>query len=856
MQYMVQEEEAADTLRGLQKQKKRDRDNTAVSRVRLPGWLVTKLQEKDPSVFKKGKGSPGCSSVAFDWLFDVIESSDDKECKNLRASVEALEREKSELLERIVELEQEVDMLKKRTVESARFRGAVSFKREVGIEMDEFDDLLCILEDVLPGDGRVNVFTPSAEKKRRRAIAGGQEEALGVLLKHICLNETFDEISLSQGKDPSWARKIFHSALGACTAPDSVFLCKFLRPSLPVDIWDWICEYDDDTYDFLEEYVPDFDPETVYLPICVDGVHFEGKRIQEFITHLLSYSDKKGGCTVLSVMAGVHTGELIFMSELFGGRTSEPSIVEECDVVDCIVAYCERHDAVPVFLVDKGFSRVKEKVDRLKQEGKRLECFMPIRENGGRQLSASEARFVRDIGRTRQVIEQIFGTLKRECQAVAKYNMVLGKQNAGYAEQQLVTFAVALHNFLVRRRKELSGEVVDMSSVLLSKTMYEDVQRNRPGSVLSGAAKQTFLEIPPIMPHVVSAVLDGHFRDKEKNLRCTNLIEKGASLVTSHHVLGVRFRRLLKDKNKMLLVFVVIGSFRKRVYHCCMELDYSAAGRPEFVARKYCTCRHGEALCIHVGACLLILARFQKANIPKVNGVEGVELRSASELFSFARDELRDHLNWVQLHEFLKKTKLQLVVHPHQLSEKTFVDLKASCKEITAMKILERDRRGALSLGDRLDNMKKGALKSEGEELGVNWEQVLAEFSPRGRATKEWYRHFLLEHMAISHETLAEEAKHQLDVLDVCPCMRGTMRARGQSMFLGNFRPAQYNLDSAVIKCDKCRQWWHKGCVEPGKEKKMKHCQHCADVMQRLQERKHAGTLGFFSNDFEDMFKK
>jgi hypothetical protein len=137
-----------------------------------------------------------------------------------------------------------------------------------------------------------------------------------------------------------------------------------------------------------------------------------------------------------------------------------------------------------------------------------------------------------------------------------------------------------------------------------------------------------------------------------------------------------------------------------------------------------------------------------------------------------------------------------------------------------------------------LSGAKKDYLREEMLRNGIDIDGAVREAEDSGVATtKEWMRRVILEKMSESGD---EDAQYQLEVLDCCPCDGA-----------GN------DNDNGSIMCPKCRQWWHLVCSRHvGNAKNFKQCPNCDDLESAIKQRKRDGTLGFWSNDFDDHYQE
>lgn len=811
--------------------------------VRLPEDLREILQGRFQGFGTRGAAGASASSEAFKWVVEVLNDrirledghSHDLD-PNLKSRVKDLQNE-------VERLKKEIQLLSSQSVEAVLRRNE-DFSHAFGVSKPLFDRLLDVIRKDFSDENLSKIFTPGKQnaKASTKKLSLSVEDCVGVICRRICRAEEYGRIGNGLGKDESYVRKLFNRCIGVLSDPESNFSKTYLSPRHPDSVWKYCKEQRPDIVAFLEKNVANFDPEDTYYPVCLDGVHFESKRVFQFFTHMLSWSDKKTCCTVLSVMAGIHTGELAFFSELFGGKTSEPSIVKRCDIVQEICSFARSAGAKVVFFVDKGFTEVVRQVEDLAKDHNDVFVFMPIRQSGGCQLSKDQAEHVRDIAWIRQVVEFIFGDLKRTCKIIEKGRAVLGSKIEDYVAKakrlwQLVCVCIGIINCKARLTKSLSPVHFKQSSILKSLEYKVNIPVGKAKA--SGRLLGHLGEILKLNQDVIEKFAKGHCRDREQGTHATNLISKGSSLVLSHHVLGCRIGRTVN--NALLLVFVILASYRKGTYHVCFRLS------ADEILDHYCTCFVGTNKCIHQVAALFMLARLQLQPISQVRGSNGLSIISSLKLELVSRDEMRDNMTWMQVCDYFANSQIRLVLHEHVLNEKTFLALKNRCMKIRRFKMFQKRNRGNLTIGDELENMQVAPMVQYGVQVGVDWDFEERNATETGQAvTKRWRRDVVLRVLAESGHERAGEAKLQKDVLDICPCQRD----QGEE-YEGNLSEEDRKRR---MKCPKCRQWWHEKCGGTDK-KAFKECAECKDLEGEIQLEIEEGTLGFFENDFEDLHK-
>jgi hypothetical protein len=253
------------------------------------------------------------------------------------------------------ELEAELAALKLTTIDTARSRN--SFQVDFGVASEFFDWLYEKCDGDLVGQGRENIFTAHAEgtKYRARGVSVSDQDVLGVTLRRVCCLIGYEQIGRDIGKTGQWARKLIETSIASLADDSSQFSRQFLRPQNPVELWEWIKENRDDVVEFVKDTLgDDYHEDSPYFVIALDGVHFEGKTVADFLLHLLSRSEKKAANTLLSVVGCIHSMWASFISDLAFGHTSEPALVKMTNILDTIYTFAVGNGAEAViFVTDK-----------------------------------------------------------------------------------------------------------------------------------------------------------------------------------------------------------------------------------------------------------------------------------------------------------------------------------------------------------------------------------------------------------------------------------------------------------------------------------------------------------------------
>jgi hypothetical protein len=703
--------------------------------------LGDEVGERADVQMKKSKLASKLIRVPLEFIETVQETFDAPSFGNKQshetwmACVEALhnsadDERVNELTAEVRELRLQLEKLSLRSV-AATLERQENFRLVFGLSKDLFDIVLDVVKDELPGQGHVNVFSPHKDGTPGRAKPSSLpvEDIFGAFCRRICKFEQFSSIGSGLGKSDEWARRLCKATVENLAKNDSSFSKRFLTPEMPKTTWEFIKENRQDVVDFLEENVDNFDPLKVYYVVLIDGVHFESLEVHDFLLHSLSRSEKKQSCTLLSIVATTLTDQACFISDFFGGKTAEQTIVASTNFLRSIYDFVKQNggDEV-VFFVDKGFRCVddfaKSKAD--------CHCFIPFRKVANKQLTKLQANLVRQIAWIRQQIEYHFGQEKRLCKISARGNLKLGASFSNLhsygqflSSVLIVCFGVQNASAELRRTNRYGfgsqERFEEISSFLPSKFSASDIKVPKVVPV-PGSMRKILADIPQYSEEIIGKIFSGHFRDAniEHPISTTNLLAKASKLLVGHHVLGMRMKR---DETSLWFVFVIIASYRRGVYHACLRVN-AADGS---IADSYCSCFVGMGQCIHKAGGVLTLARYRKVNISEFRGGDGLVLSSVRELDIVSRDELRDKLSWSHLCDWYQNSKVKIVVHPEQLEEQTFDDVVAKVQEMRVYRYRRLGKAGEQSFGDELEKMKEAELKEKGEEeYAIDWTATVA----------------------------------------------------------------------------------------------------------------------------------
>ena len=295
----------------------------------------------------------------------------------------------------------------------------------------------------------------------------------------------------------------------------------------------------------------------------------------------------------------------------------------------------------------------------------------------------------------------------------------------------------------------------------------------------------------------------------KKYQRADNMAKKGAMTVIGHHVMGFRFGRNTETR-ELMLVFLIISSYGSKLYFTALQLSDACS-----LSQHCCTCFAGESICIHKTAALFLIARYKKVNIPDFQGARGVVLSVDSKLELLLRREAQSKLDMVNLLKYYESRDVAVKVHPEKLAETTWAEMKA---HLDLLHFYGRKKRGQPSLGDTLEGLSYQKYHAIAIESGID--MVAHGIQNKKSKSKEEWRKLILQNHIDSGSDMAGEAKYQVEVLDVCPCLD--------------------HSEDLLIRCPKCRQWWHSSCAgqTQSTSKHFKKCKICSEKGSLIKKKK------------------
>ncbi|XP_063547068.1 uncharacterized protein LOC134754659 [Cydia strobilella] len=213
-------------------------------------------------------------------------------------------------------------------------------------------------------------------------ITGIKVEHILLCLKKIRLNTTFSELEDNFGMSLSYASKIFLQnvpIISSCLRPFIVQLDdRLIRKNLPIA--------------FRHNY---------YNVSCIiDCLEIDIQKSSKSLYQASSWSEYKKGNTAKYLISCTPNGLVNYISQGFGGRTSDIAIVENCNFLDGL-------QPGTVILADRGFKHLEQ---ILHQKG--IKLLRPPSVSGGAKLSKAEVRLTKIIASLRIHIERVIRRLR------------------------------------------------------------------------------------------------------------------------------------------------------------------------------------------------------------------------------------------------------------------------------------------------------------------------------------------------------------------------------------------------------------------------------------------------------------
>lgn len=218
-------------------------------------------------------------------------------------------------------------------------------------------------------------------------------EHIFLCLKKIRLNSTFSELEDNFGISLSYASKLFLRNIP--------IISSFLRPFI-VNV--------DKT--LIKKNLPIAFRHNYHNVSCIiDCLEIDIQKPSKVLHQALTWSEYKKGNTIKYLISCTPNGLVNYVSQGFGGRTSDITIVENCNFLDGLqLGTC--------ILADRGFKHLERK---LHEKGMKL--VRPPSVNVGAKLSKTEVRQTKIIASLRIHIERVIRRL-REFHMLKQHSVV------------------------------------------------------------------------------------------------------------------------------------------------------------------------------------------------------------------------------------------------------------------------------------------------------------------------------------------------------------------------------------------------------------------------------------------------
>ncbi|XP_041986258.1 uncharacterized protein LOC121738345 isoform X1 [Aricia agestis] len=207
-------------------------------------------------------------------------------------------------------------------------------------------------------------------------------EHILLCLKKIRLNSTFSELEDNFGISLSYASKIFLSNIPILSSVLNKFIValdkKNIKKNLPIA--------------FRHNY---------YNVSCIiDCLEIDIQKPSKALYQALTWSDYKKGNTVKYLISCTPNGLVNYVSQGFGGRTSDVTIVENCSFINGL-------EPGTYILADRGFKHLEPLL-----HAKGMKLLRPPSVSAGAKLTKSEVRQTKIIASLRIHIERVIRRLR------------------------------------------------------------------------------------------------------------------------------------------------------------------------------------------------------------------------------------------------------------------------------------------------------------------------------------------------------------------------------------------------------------------------------------------------------------
>lgn len=218
-------------------------------------------------------------------------------------------------------------------------------------------------------------------------------EYILLCLKKIRLNSIFSELEDNFGISLSYASKLFLQNIPR--------IASVLRP--------FIVNLDEH---LVKKNLPIAFRHNYYNVSCIiDCLEIDIQKPSKALHQALSWSDYKKGNTVKYLISCTPNGLVNYVSHGFGGRTSDVTIVENCDFLDGL-------PQGSFILADRGFKHIEQILNE-----KGIKLLRPPSVQAGSKLSKAEVRQTKVIASLRIHIERIIRRL-REFHMLKQHSVV------------------------------------------------------------------------------------------------------------------------------------------------------------------------------------------------------------------------------------------------------------------------------------------------------------------------------------------------------------------------------------------------------------------------------------------------
>lgn len=207
-------------------------------------------------------------------------------------------------------------------------------------------------------------------------------EYILLCLKKIRMNSTFSELEDNFGISLSYASKLFLAKIPLIASSLRPFIVnldeQLIKKNLPIA--------------FRHNYDN--------VSCIIDCLEIDIQKPSKALHQALTWSDYKKGNTVKYLISCTPNGLVNFVSNGFGGRTSDVTIVENCDFLNGL-------QQGTVILADRGFKHLEQILHE-----KDMKLLRPPSVKAGEKLTKAEARQTKIIASLRIHIERVIRRIR------------------------------------------------------------------------------------------------------------------------------------------------------------------------------------------------------------------------------------------------------------------------------------------------------------------------------------------------------------------------------------------------------------------------------------------------------------